>query len=47
VSTTATCSFIQGEAMKRPSVVTATRDEEGNIYVGGSCRIVAHGDLLL
>ena len=47
VSTTATCSFIQGEAMKRPSVVTATRDEEGNIYVGGSCRIVARGDLLL
>lgn len=40
------CSFLQGEAMGRPSVVTTQRLDDGTIHVGGKCRIIAHGTLL-
>lgn len=42
----ADCRFMQGEAMGRPSVV-ATRVDGSDIWVGGQCRIIAHGELLL
>lgn len=41
------CSFVQGEVMQRRSVVTAKLDSEGCIYVGGCCRIVAKGKLIV
>ena len=43
----AECRFMQGEAMGRPSVVATTVDDSGDIWVGGQCRIIAHGELLL
>jgi len=47
VEETAECNFVQGEVMQRPSVVTARRDVDGRIYVGGCCRIVAKGKLMV
>ncbi len=41
------CRFLQGEAMGRPSVVRATVDQDGAIWVGGHSCIVAEGELLL
>lgn len=41
------CSFLQGKAMGRPSNVTTWLTEDGNILVGGNCRIIASGNLLL
>ena len=41
------CRFLQGEAMNRPSVVVTTLDDEGSIWVGGQCCIVAEGTLLV
>ena len=43
----AECRFLQGEAMHRPSVVATTLDQEGCIWVGGRCSIVAQGNLLV
>lgn len=43
----ADCRFLQGEAMQRPSVIATTLDQDGIIRVGGSCRIIARGDLLV
>lgn len=42
------CRFMQGEAMGRPSVVATTVDDRGSdIWVGGCCRCVAKGELLV
>ena len=41
----AECSFIQGEAMGRPSVVATRIQADGNIFVGGTAAIVAEGIL--
>ena len=42
-----TCSFLQGETMGRPSVITTIIDKDGSIRVGGQSRIIAQGDLLV
>ena len=38
-------SFLQGEAMGRPSVVATCVTTDGTIYVGGTAAIVARGEL--
>ena len=43
----AECSFIQGEAMGRPSVVATRIQADGNIFVGGTAAIVAEGNLTI
>lgn len=47
VSAPSECSFVQGEAMRRPSIVSAKLGPDGGIFVGGQCRILAKGDLLV
>lgn len=45
----ARCSFLQGEAMGRPSTIRSTltlQDGRPDIRVGGPCAIVARGNLL-
>lgn len=42
----AECSFIQGEAMGRPSVVATRIQADGNIFVGGSAAIMAEGVMM-
>jgi len=44
---TAECTFLQGEAMGRPSVVATRLEADGSIYVGGTATIVAEGNLLI
>ena len=39
-------SFIQGEAMGRPSIVATRVAPDGMIYVGGTATIVARGELI-
>ncbi len=39
-------SFLQGEAMGRPSVVATRVTADGTIYVGGTATVVAEGELL-
>lgn len=39
-------SFLQGEAMGRPSVVATRVTTDGTIYVGGTAAVVAEGGLL-
>lgn len=39
--------FIQGEKMNRPSVVETTLTSDGQVYVGGQCRIIAKGELIV
>ena len=39
-------SFLQGEAMGRPSVVATRVIADGTIYVGGTAAVVAEGELL-
>ncbi len=43
----ANCRFLQGEAMQRPSVVVTSLATGGDIHVGGQCRIIAKGDLMV
>lgn len=43
----ATCRFMQGEAMQRPSVITTALHADGNIHVGGQCCVIAQGELLI
>ena len=43
----ATCRFMQGEAMQRPSAITTALHADGSIHVGGQCCVIARGDLLL
>ncbi|MBO7610178.1 MAG: PhzF family phenazine biosynthesis protein [Muribaculaceae bacterium] len=45
ISANASCRFLQGEVMGRPSVV-ATQVKGDAIYVGGNSRIIAHGHLI-
>lgn len=42
-----TCRFLQGEAMGRPSIIATMLASDGTISVGGNCRIIAHGNLLI
>lgn len=39
-------SFLQGEAMGRPSVVATRVSKDGTVYVGGTAAIVAKGKLV-
>ncbi len=41
------CFFMQGEKMGRPSVVETLLRPDGTIFVGGRCRIVAKGELMV
>lgn len=41
------CRFMQGEAMQRPSVVSAQLKADDSIWVGGDSVIVAEGNLLV
>ena len=41
------CSFLQGEAMGRPSVVATRLNVDGSLYVGGTAYLLAKGELLL
>lgn len=41
------CTFLQGEAMGRPSVVATRIQKDGTVYVGGTAAIVAKGELLV
>ena len=41
------CRFMQGEAMRRPSVVSTQLKCDGSIWVGGDSVIVAEGSLLV
>ena len=43
----AECTFLQGEAMGRPSVVATRIEADGNIFVGGTAAVVAEGNLLV
>ena len=47
IQTGSECSFMQGEKMGRPSVVETLLHPDGSIFVGGHCRIVAKGELLV
>lgn len=40
-------SFLQGEAMGRPSIIMTRIAENGTIYVGGSAYILAKGELFV
>lgn len=40
-------SFLQGEAMGRPSVVNTRVTPDGTIYVGGTAAVVAEGELIV
>ena len=39
-------SFLQGEAMGRPSVIATRIRPDGRIFVGGTAAVVAEGKLL-
>jgi predicted PhzF superfamily epimerase YddE/YHI9 len=39
----AECTFLQGEAMGRPSVITTKIQANGDIFVGGKAAIIAEG----
>ena len=41
----ARCTFLQGEAMGRPSVIATHILPDGNIFVGGTAAIVAEGKI--
>lgn len=41
----AECAFLQGEVMKRPSVVATRILADGSVFVGGTAAIVAEGNL--
>ena len=42
----AECTFLQGEAMGRPSIVATRIQKDRTIYVGGTAFIVAEGEML-
>ena len=46
IPSTGDFSFLQGEAMGRPSVVATRVTADGTIYVGGTAAVVAEGELL-
>ena len=39
-------TFLQGEAMGRPSVIATRIQSDGNVFVGGTAAIVAEGDFI-
>lgn len=41
------CLFMQGEVMQRPSEVAVILKDNGSVFVGGQCSIVATGELLV
>lgn len=43
----AQCRFMQGEAMRRPSVVATQMRTNGSVYVGGNSFILAKGEMFL
>ena len=43
----AKCTFMQGEAMKRPSVVATELKPDEVVYVGGNSYILAKGEMYL
>lgn len=48
ISATAQCKFLQGEVMQSPSLIATTlsaNDSQCEIMVGGSCCVVAQGEL--
>ena len=47
ITAPATCRFMQGEAMNRPSVIVTQLHANGSIMVGGNSYILAQGKLLL
>lgn len=47
ISCPAECSFLQGEAMQRPSIVATSLKSDGTIWVGGNSKIIAAGSLFL
>ena len=47
IAANASCRFMQGEAMQRPSVVSTRLQDNGDIWVGGDSVIVAEGNLLI
>ena len=47
INAEAECSFIQGETMRRTSVVATRIQADGNIFVGGTAAIVAKGHLMI
>lgn len=47
IPSTGDFSFLQGEAMGRPSVVATRITRDGVIYVGGTATIVAKGELMV
>lgn len=50
ITSPARCTFLQGEAMKRPSKIATTLEvieKQCDIWVGGPSRIVAKGELYL
>ena len=46
IPSTGDFSFLQGEAMGRPSVVSTRIQADGNIFVGGTAAVVAEGRFL-
>jgi len=44
ISVETECTFLQGEAMERPSVIATEIHSDGNIFVGGKAAIIAEGD---
>lgn len=47
VGSEAQCTFMQGEAMGRPSVVATHLRPDGTLYVGGPAVVIAEGELLV
>lgn len=47
IPTSGDFTFLQGEAMERPSVVRTHVALDGSIYVGGTAAIVAKGELMV
>lgn len=41
------CLFMQGEVMQRPSEVAVILKDNGSVFVGGQCSIVATGEILV
>lgn len=47
ISSPANCNFLQGEAMKRPSVVATSLLTDGAIWIGGDSTIITIGEIII
>ena len=47
VAPDATCRFLQGEAMGRPSIVMAQLSADGQVRIGGHATLVAQGSIII